>query len=362
MGLLLRNARAWQDGELLLSDVAVDGQRVTAIGPPDTLPRAEREVDLGGRILFPGLVNGHDHLDFSTFPPLGRPPYPNVYAWASDVDGGAGDPAVQAALAVPLPDRLFLGGIRNLLAGVTAVAHHNPYHRSLGRRGFPVRVLAKYGFAHSPGLTRNLRRTYRTTDRRIPWMVHAAEGTDARSRSELLALMEANVLRQNTVIIHGIALPPEEGARGTLSAPGAAFVTLTKNGRLRGCIGYTEAVAPLFKVVQECAVAAATEDPRFPPVSSNELPSLRIEISVLTPLVPILPEEVEVGRHGLMVSQGGMRGLLLPQVPVEWGWDRETFLDQTCVKAGLPPSAWRHGATLRSFTAEVFGEEEKQAT
>jgi AmmeMemoRadiSam system protein A len=151
-------------------------------------------------------------------------------------------------------------------------------------------------------------------------------------------------------------IPPEEGARGKLAAPGAAFVTLTKNGRLRGCIGYTDAVAPLFKVVQECAVAAATEDPRFPPVSANELPSLRIEISVLTPLVPIRPEEVQVGRHGLMVSKGRMRGLLLPQVPVEWGWDREMFLDQTCVKAGLPPSAWRHGATLQAFTAEVFGE------
>ena len=157
-------------------------------------------------------------------------------------------------------------------------------------------------------------------------------------------------------------IPREEGARGALAAPGAAFVTLTKNGRLRGCIGYTEAVAPLFKVVQECAVAAATEDPRFPPVSPMELPSLRVEISVLTPLVPIRPEEVEIGRHGLMVSQGRMRGLLLPQVPVEWGWDRETFLDQTCVKAGLPPSAWRHGATLRAFTAEVFGEEGKPST
>jgi AmmeMemoRadiSam system protein A len=152
-------------------------------------------------------------------------------------------------------------------------------------------------------------------------------------------------------------IPPEEGVAGKLAAPGAAFVTLTKNGRLRGCIGYTEAVAPLFKVVQECAVAAATEDPRFPPVSSNELPSLRVEISVLTPLVPILPEEVEVGRHGLMVAQGRMRGLLLPKVPVDLGWDRETFLAQTCVKAGLPPSAWRHGATLRAFTAEVFAEE-----
>ena len=154
-------------------------------------------------------------------------------------------------------------------------------------------------------------------------------------------------------------IPSGEEARGKLAAPGAAFVTLTKNGRLRGCIGYTEAVAPLFKVVQECAVAAATEDPRFPPVSPVELPSLRIEISVLTPMFPIRPEEVEVGRHGLMVAQGRMRGLLLPQVPVEWGWDRETFLDQTCVKAGLPPSAWRHGATLRAFTAEVFSEEKK---
>lgn len=157
-------------------------------------------------------------------------------------------------------------------------------------------------------------------------------------------------------------IPSEVEVGGKLAAPGAAFVTLTKNGRLRGCIGYTEAVAPLFKVVQECAVAAATEDPRFPPVSPTELPSLRVEISVLTPMFPIRPEEVEVGRHGLMVTQGRMRGLLLPQVPVEWGWDRETFLDQVCVKAGLEPSAWRRGATLRAFTAEVFGEQEKKAT
>lgn len=157
-------------------------------------------------------------------------------------------------------------------------------------------------------------------------------------------------------------IPSEERTQGKLFAPGAAFVTLKKNGRLRGCIGYTEAVAPLFKVVQECVVAAATEDPRFPSVSPDEISSLRIEISVLTPMVPILPEEVEVGRHGLMVAQGRMRGLLLPQVPVEWGWDRETFIDQVCVKAGLSPSAWRHGATLRAFTAEVFGEEERPAT
>jgi AmmeMemoRadiSam system protein A len=177
---------------------------------------------------------------------------------------------------------------------------------------------------------------------------------DASQRKELLGIAR----RALGGYLGAGKIPPEEGARGELAAHGAAFVTLTKNGRLRGCIGYTEAVAPLFKVVQECVVAAATEDPRFPPVSPMELPSLRIEISVLTPLVPIRPEEVVVGRHGLMVAKGGMRGLLLPQVPVEWGWDRVTFLDQVCVKAGLPPSAWRHGATLRAFTAEVFGERE----
>jgi len=152
-------------------------------------------------------------------------------------------------------------------------------------------------------------------------------------------------------------LLPREAPEGKLSAPGAAFVTLTKRGRLRGCIGYTEAVASLCRVVQECAVAAATEDPRFPPVSAKEVPELRVEISVLTPLFPIRAEDVEVGRHGLMVTQGRMRGLLLPQVAVDQGWDRETFLDQACAKAGLPPSAWRHGATLQGFTAEVFGEE-----
>ena len=181
---------------------------------------------------------------------------------------------------------------------------------------------------------------------------------DASQRNDLLGIAR----RALEGYVGAGKIPPEEGTRGPLAAPGAAFVTLTKNGRLRGCIGYTEAVAPLYKVVQECSVAAGTEDPRFPPVSPKELPSLRVEISVLTPLVPIRPEEVEVGRHGLMVAQGRTRGLLLPQVPVEQGWDRETFIDQTCVKAGLPPSAWRHGATLRAFTAEVFGEKEKTAT
>jgi cytosine/adenosine deaminase-related metal-dependent hydrolase len=186
---------------------------VAEAGEPGSLPPAEREADLAGRVLLPGLVNAHDHLDFAPFPALGTPPYASVYEWSADVDSGAGDPRVRRALAVPLPDRLYLGGLRNLLAGATAVVHHNPYHRSLGRDSFPVRVLSRYSFAHSPGLTPRLRRTYRTTDRRIPWLVHAAEGTDARCRGELQLLSDANLLRQNTVLVHGIGLRAEDAAR-----------------------------------------------------------------------------------------------------------------------------------------------------
>lgn len=136
-----------------------------------------------------------------------------------------------------------------------------------------------------------------------------------------------------------------------------AFTTLHLEGKLRGCIGYPSPVATLYQTVAETAAAAAFEDPRFYPVGSEEAPLLKIEISVLSPLKPIAAEAVEVGRHGLVVSYNGRRGLLLPQVPLELGWDSETFLEQTCVKAGVSPDAWKKGAKLEAFTAEVFGED-----
>ena len=135
-----------------------------------------------------------------------------------------------------------------------------------------------------------------------------------------------------------------------------AFTTLHLDGRLRGCIGYVIPVHSLYQTVAETAEAAAFDDPRFQPVTDEEAPQLSIEISVLSPLRPIRPEEVVTGVHGLIVTKGGRRGLLLPQVPVEWHWDRETFLSQTCLKAGLPPDAWRQDIYLQAFTAEVFGE------
>jgi cytosine/adenosine deaminase-related metal-dependent hydrolase len=186
------------------------GGHVRGVFATGDAPAAEQEVDLAGLTLLPGLVNAHDHLDFSLFPLLGQPPYPSAYAWGEAVKAGIDDPRAREALAVPLVDRLWLGGLRNLLSGATAVAHHGSYHRSLGRPDFPVRVLARYDFAHSPGLTPQLRKAYRTSDRRIPWLVHAAEGVDERCRGEVKLLAEANVLRQNTVILHAIGVGPED--------------------------------------------------------------------------------------------------------------------------------------------------------
>jgi AmmeMemoRadiSam system protein A len=142
-----------------------------------------------------------------------------------------------------------------------------------------------------------------------------------------------------------------------LSEPRGAFTTLYAEGRLRGCVGYPTALLPLHRTVMETARAAAFDDPRFAHVTMIEAPELRVSISVLSPLHNILPDEIEVGRHGLLISGGAHRGLLLPQVPVEHGWDRITFLEQTCRKASLPLDAWRNGETkIEVFTAEVFAD------
>lgn len=151
---------------------------------------------------------------------------------------------------------------------------------------------------------------------------------------------------------------PAPGASDVLSRMAGAFVSLHKRGQLRGCIGHIEADEPLVRVVTRCAVAAGSTDPRFTPVAPDELPHISIELSILGPLESIASAgEIELGRHGVVVEQGWNRGLLLPQVATEWKWDRETFLAETCRKAGLPPDAWTNGARLWRFEAEVFGED-----
>jgi AmmeMemoRadiSam system protein A len=141
-----------------------------------------------------------------------------------------------------------------------------------------------------------------------------------------------------------------------LAEPRGVFTTVYVHGDLKGCVGYPLPIAPLYRAVAETAQSAAFEDSRFRPLTMEQLPALTVSLSVLSPLLPIAAEDVEVGRHGLLIELHGYRGLLLPQVPVEHGWDRVTFLEQTCRKAGLPLDAWQRGAQLRAFTAEIFGD------
>ncbi len=143
-----------------------------------------------------------------------------------------------------------------------------------------------------------------------------------------------------------------------LAQPRGAFTTLYLRGELRGCVGYVLPANSVYRAVIETARAAAFSDTRFYPVTHQEAAQLEIELSILSPPKLIRPEDVQVGRDGLLISSHTCRGLLLPQVPIEHGWDRITFLEQTCRKAGLPLEAWKGDATIEAFTAEIFGDRE----
>jgi AmmeMemoRadiSam system protein A len=165
--------------------------------------------------------------------------------------------------------------------------------------------------------------------------------------------LEARVLRQPA---------PAAERGGGLDLPMGAFVTIHVRGDLRGCLGRLDTHRPIVENVLHLAAVVADSDPRFPPLRAAELHYTGIEISALAPEEEVGdPAAIEVGRHGLIAEQGACRGLLLPQVPLEHGWDRETFLDHTCLKAGLPRDAWRRGARIFRFEALVFGESERRS-
>jgi AmmeMemoRadiSam system protein B/AmmeMemoRadiSam system protein A len=174
-------------------------------------------------------------------------------------------------------------------------------------------------------------------------------------KSDLLALARKSV---EYVVQNRYAYEPPASTSETLNQERGAFTTLKESGELRGCIGYTSAAKPLYITVRDTATLAAMRDPRFPPVTASELPKLEYEISVLSPLRRVTDvQQIKVGEHGLLMKNGDSEGLLLPQVPVEQRWDRHTFLEQTCAKAGMPFTCWMDDNTdIFSFTAVVFGE------
>jgi AmmeMemoRadiSam system protein A len=172
-------------------------------------------------------------------------------------------------------------------------------------------------------------------------------------RQELLGIAREAIITH----VRSGAVLPQEVASPNLQAKRGCFVCIKIDGALRGCIGNFVSDKPLWQLVQEMAVAAATKDPRFYPLKRADLDNFDLEISVLSPLRKIESvEEIEVGRHGIYLEKNLSRGVLLPQVAVEYGWDRDTFLSQTSLKAGLGRDDWQEGADIYTFSAEVFNE------
>lgn len=203
---------------------------------------------------------------------------------------------------------------------------------------------------------------------RVHIPVHTPDqpGTEAASRSSVESPLSEFSAEERLLLLrvaHDAILSQLEQREISLDPPTArlaqprgAFTSIYLRGDLRGCVGYVLPVGSIYRAAAETARAAAFEDARFPPVTREEAPDVKIQLSILSPPRPISAEGVEVGRHGLLVTMNGHRGLLLPQVAAERGWDRTTFLEQTCRKAGLPLDAWRKGAAIEAFTAEVFGD------
>lgn len=178
----------------------------------------------------------------------------------------------------------------------------------------------------------------------------------SEDRARLLEIARSSIA---AAVAHSKFISPGQ-ISSSLAQPCGAFVTLRRRSQLRGCVGQPEAAGPLVDTVSRCAVLAAFEDERFLPLQADELAELSIEISVLSPMVPASPDQIEIGRHGLLIRSGRARGLLLPQVAIEHRLTREQFLAETCLKAGLNRDAWRTpGNEILTFTAEVFSEPEQ---
>jgi AmmeMemoRadiSam system protein B/AmmeMemoRadiSam system protein A len=267
------------------------------------------------------------------------------------------DGATLAAIETGDPARMREVGERMMGAGfsnlVTCACGEGPIRVTMrvaqGLGADTVTVLRYANSGDSPYGDRNQVVGYGAV---MLWRYEPPDLTEAR-REELLALARTTVEEY----LETGSVPGYETDDPVLTRRSGAFVTLRQNGELRGCIGHTRADRPLYQAVQQMAVAAATDDPRFPPLEKGELADVTVEISVLSPFRRVTDvEQVQVGTHGLTIFKDGRQGLLLPQVPVGEGWDRDQFLEELCRKAGLPGGCWQEGAGLYAFTALVFGE------
>jgi hypothetical protein len=199
---------AWWDKDAIRHNLYTDGERIAAQPVPGALT-----VDLEGYTIFPGLINAHDHLELNHYPRSKfREKYNNAHKWGEDMNARLNDEPYKSLRAYPLDDRCFIGGLKNLLCGATTVAHHNPPHKCLFRKDFPVRVLKNYGWAHSLHFNteEEIIQSYRSTPKDWPWFIHLAEGTDEVAAGEYQRLKALGCVGKNTVIVHGVGLTKED--------------------------------------------------------------------------------------------------------------------------------------------------------
>ena len=250
MNLLLKRVRWHRGGEDAVCDVRIGKGKILEVGWDLAPLRRDRVLDLSDYMGLPGLINGHDHLEWNLFPSLGNPTYPNFYAWAREIYRPE-SPPIRDILRVPLKDRLWWGAYKNLISGVTTVVHHNPYHRKVFSRRFPVRVLRDYGWAHSIGHGKNIERAF-ARSRGKPFIIHGAEGVDSISAQEISHLDRIGVLSSNSVIVHGVALRAEDIRK--MKHRGSSLVWCpTSNLRLYG------QTAPIARLKGHIRVALGTD-------------------------------------------------------------------------------------------------------
>lgn len=220
MSFLLQNLR-WLNGPALFrGDLRIANGKILATGAHLVPQKKETVIAFDNHFLYPGLINAHDHLEMNLYPNLGHPPYGNFTEWAKEIYQPTESP-VREIEALPLKDRLLWGGVKNLIAGVTTVIHHNPFHGSLKSSGFPVKVLSSYAWAHSLEFEKTVKQKFPKFSKK-PFMIHAAEGTDDFAHREIQRLAELGVLKANTVLIHAIGLT--EKARQDIQSAGASVV------------------------------------------------------------------------------------------------------------------------------------------
>jgi cytosine/adenosine deaminase-related metal-dependent hydrolase len=224
---------------------------------------ASQTLDLRGHLLLPGLINAHDHLEFNLFPRLGHRIYANAGEWAADIHRIDESP-VREHLRVPKETRLFWGGMKNLLSGVTMVAHHNPYDERVFDGPFPVRVLRRFGWAHSLGFSPDIATRYRNTPADEPFIVHAGEGTDERAREEIFALDRRGLLGCRTVLVHGLGFDDAglkllaERRASLVWCPSSNLLTYGRTlGRHRFALGTDSAISAAGDMIDELRVAHA---------------------------------------------------------------------------------------------------------